>query len=95
MRQRPSWIGKYDEPILEFFAESNVAMPPAVVAFNLDWQGVASPAHSTVKRRMRKLVTYGLLEKVDPDTGYYAITDKGRDYLAGELAPSELESQDE
>jgi len=94
MRRRPPWLGKYDEPILEFFAESNAAMPPAVVAFNLDWHGIASPAHSTVKRRMQKLATYGLLEKVALDTGYYAITDTGRDYLAGEVAPDELESQD-
>jgi len=94
MRRRPSWLGKYDEPILEFFTESNAAMPPAVVTFNLDWLGIASPAHSTVKRRMRKLATYGLLEKVDPDTGYYAITDTGRNYLAGEADPSELEDRD-
>lgn len=90
MRRRPPWLGKYDEPILEFLADSDVAAPPAVVAFNLDWHNIASPAHSTVKRRMRKLAAHGLLTKVDPDTGYYAITDKGRDYLAGNLDPDEL-----
>lgn len=44
---------------------------------------------------MRKLTTYGLLEKVAPDTGYYAITDTGHDYLAGEVARDELETQAE
>lgn len=92
MRQRPPWLGKYDEPILEFFAETDAALPPAVVAFNLDWRGIASPAHSTVKRRVRKLTTHGLLEKVEPDTGYYAITEVGRGYLAGEVGPDEFES---
>jgi len=95
MRRRPPWLGKYDEPILEFLAESDVAAPPAVIAFNLDWHGIASPAYSTVKRRVRKLAAYGLLEKVDPKTGYYAITDIGRDYLAGEIEPRKLERQNE
>lgn len=95
MRRRPPWFGKYDEPILEFLAESNVAAPPAVITFNLDWHNIASPAYSTVKRRMRKLAAYGLLEKVNSDAGYYAITDKGQSYLAGELDPSELTQKDQ
>lgn len=84
-------MGKYDEPILEFLAETNVAAPPAVVAFNLNWHGIASPAYSTVKRRMRKLAEYELLKKVDTDAGYYAITEQGSDYLAGEVTPEEMQ----
>lgn len=91
MRRRPSWLGKYDEPILEFFAESDVAAPPAVVRFNLEWKDVATPAHSTVKRRLRTLESHGLLTKVDEDAGYYAISEVGRAYLAGELDVDELE----
>lgn len=94
MRRRPPWLGKYDEPILEFLAETGIAAPPAVVAFNLDWRGIASPAHSTVKRRMRTLADHGLLAKVAPDSGYYALTDTGRDYLAGNVDPVELEGSD-
>lgn len=93
MRRRPSWIGKYDEPILELLAESEIAAPPAVVAFNLEWRGIASPAYSTVKRRMRKLAKKTLLDQVESDKGYYAISDKGRKYLAGELDLDELESE--
>lgn len=94
MRRRPSWLGKYDEPLLEFLTESEIAAPPAVVTFNLDWHGIASPAHSTVKRRMRKLTAYGLLEKVEPEAGYYAISDLGRSYLAGNVDPNELKNDD-
>lgn len=94
MRKRPSWFGKYDDPILEFLAESDIVAPPAVVTFNLDWHSIASPAYSTVKRRMRKLAAYGLLEKVDTDAGYYVITDRGRAYLAGDLDPEELQEND-
>ncbi|WP_135855251.1 hypothetical protein [Halorussus salinus] len=95
MRPRPSWAGKYDDPILEFLADTNAALPPAVVAFNLEWQNIVSPAYSTVKRRMRKLTTHGLLEKVDQEAGYYAITDKGRAYLAGDLDAEALENDEE
>lgn len=93
MRRRPPWLGKYDEPILELLAESDVAAPPAVVAFNLEWRGIASPAYSTVKRRMRTLADHRLLDQVEPDRGYYAISDKGQDYLAGELDPDELHTE--
>jgi DNA-binding PadR family transcriptional regulator len=91
MKPRPSWASKYDEPILEFLADSDAALPPAVVQFNLEWKDIVSPAYSTVKRRMRKLAEEELLEKVNPDAGYYAITEKGRAYLQGELDASELE----
>lgn len=90
MRPRPSWASKYDDPILEFLAESNAALPPAVVTFNLNWQNIASPAHSTVKRRLRTLTDHNLAEKVEDEAGYYAITDKGRKYLAGDLDASKL-----
>ena len=91
MRPRPSWASKYDDPILELLADTSAALPPAVVEFNLEWKGIASPAYSTVKRRMRKLEDHGLLVKIEEKSGYYAITEKGRDYLAGDLDIGELE----
>jgi predicted transcriptional regulator len=81
MRQRPEWFGRYDEPILEFFEETGIAAPPAVVTFNLDWWDVVSPAHSTVKRRMKTLSENGMLKVVDGDAGYYALDEKGQDFL--------------
>lgn len=91
MRRRPEWLGKYDEPILELLAESEIAAPPAVIAFNLEWQGIASPAYSTVQRRLQKLTKHSLLDRVESDKGYYAISDKGRAYLEGELDLEELD----
>ncbi|RYJ13398.1 hypothetical protein ELS19_05075 [Halogeometricum borinquense] len=90
MRQRPPWASKYDDPILEFLQETDAALPPAVVEFNLDRKNIASPAYSTVKRRMRKLAKHGLLNNLEEKEGYYEITDKGRDYLNAELDISEL-----
>ncbi|MWG33132.1 hypothetical protein [Halomarina oriensis] len=91
MKPRPPWAGKYDEPILELLEASGVALPPAVVHFNLRWKNVATPADSTVKRRLRKLAEHDYLEKVEQNAGYYAITQKGRDYLAGNLDADELD----
>ena len=78
---------KSDPAILELFNESGIAMPPAVVSYNI--QGVS---HPTVKRRLPVLTDHGMLEKVQEKRGYYAITDKGRAYLAGDIDKSELES---
>ncbi|ELY80191.1 hypothetical protein C486_09305 [Natrinema gari JCM 14663] len=37
------------------------------------------------------LVDHGLLERVDEDRGYYRITERGRQYLEGELDAEDLE----
>jgi len=86
MRPLVSWMTKSDPAIVEFFGESGIAMPPAVVNYNL--QGISK---STLKRRLPELVEHGLLEKVDETKGYYQITKKGRAYLAGELDADDLE----
>ncbi|TYT61813.1 helix-turn-helix domain-containing protein [Natrialba swarupiae] len=86
MRPLVPWMTKSDPAILEFFEEVGIAMPPAVVSYNLD--GVS---HPTVKRRLPILVDHGLLEKVDTNRGYYEITDRGRSYLEGELEATDLE----
>nr|WP_223301521.1 winged helix-turn-helix domain-containing protein [Haladaptatus sp. R4] len=77
---------KSDPAILEFFGEQGIAMPPAVVSFNIE--GIS---HPTVKRRMPILAEEGLLEKIEEKRGYYRITEKGRQYLAGDLDADELE----
>ncbi|GAA1837845.1 hypothetical protein GCM10009682_63260 [Luedemannella flava] len=86
MRPLVSWMTKSDPAILEFFEETGIAMPPAVVSYN-----IVGVSHPTVKRRLPNLVEHGLLEKVDDDRGYYQITDHGRAYLEGELDAKDLE----
>lgn len=77
---------KSDPVILEVFGESGIALPPAVVEFNIT--GVSK---ATIDRRLPYLVEHGLLKKVDERKGYYLITEKGRAYLDGKLKPQELE----
>lgn len=77
---------KSDPAILELFDETGIAMPPAVVSYN-----ITGVSHPTVKRRLPVLTDHGLLEKVDESKGYYQISQKGRDYLSGELDVEDLE----
>ena len=77
---------KSDPAILEFFEETEIAMPPAVVSYN-----ITGVSHPTVKRRLPILAEHGLLAKVDDSKGYYQITDRGRAYLEGDLDAEDLE----
>jgi DNA-binding PadR family transcriptional regulator len=43
---------------------------------------------------MRGLESSGLLEKVDEQRGYYRITNKGRQYLSGELDAEDLKKEE-
>lgn len=74
-----------DDRILEFYDETGIGAPPAVVAWNIEM----SDTH--VKRRISKLVDESLLVRVDDDRGYYEITKRGRSYLSGEIESTELE----
>lgn len=81
----PEWWSKYDNPILELLADCGIAVTPAVVRFNLAREMIAPPHRSTVNRRLDILSTYGFVERVD-DPGYYEITEKGEQHIAGELS---------
>jgi predicted transcriptional regulator len=86
MRPVVSWMTKSDDAVLELLLDTGIALPPAVIAFNID------VSHPTVRRRLPKLLEHGLVRKADEDKGYYEITEKGRQYLAGDLDASELEN---
>ncbi|WP_455448138.1 PadR family transcriptional regulator [Natrinema thermotolerans] len=83
-----------DDSILEFLHDHDVALPPTGLEINLDREGV-SVSYSTIHRRLQKLQDKGLVEKANDQKGYYAITDKGRAYLEGDLDASELEDDEE
>lgn len=87
---QPQWWSKYDDPILQFLADTGAAVPPRVILFNLERREIASPHRSTIKRRLARLQEYGLVEKVGEE-GYYEITDLGKGYVVGEVDAAELE----
>lgn len=85
MRADASWMTAADDRILEFYDETAIAAPPAVVSFNLN----ISTTHA--KRRISELREYGLIERVDDDRGYYQITDLGQRYLDGSATKEDIE----
>lgn len=94
MRPRVSWMTGNDDSILEYLHEHDVALPPTGLEINLEREGV-NVSYSTILRRLKKLQQHGLVEKVREKEGYYAISGKGRKYLAGDLDASELEDHTE
>lgn len=81
-----------DELILEFLADTEIALPPTPIHYNLRKNHEIS--YSTVRRRTQKLTEHGFLELDNPDKKYYQITELGRQYLRGDLDVSELEEDD-
>ena len=88
MRPRVSWMVEADNRILEFFEDHQIAMPPSVLTYELDY----SRPHITT--RMKILSNQGLLEDIEEVRGLYRITQRGLDYLHGELEAEDLELHD-
>ena len=72
-----------DDRILELLNESDLILSTAVIALNLDY------SRSWVSDRMTTLHEAGLVDS--ENTGYYRISDLGREYLSGELDADVLE----
>ena len=90
MRPRVSWMTGNDDTILEYLHEHDVALPPTGLEINLEREGI-QVSYSTIIRRLKKLQQHGLVNKVREKEGYYAISEKGRKYLTGDLDADELE----
>ena len=75
-----------DDLILQILADSNLALSPAVIAYNLDM------SREHVNRRLSEFTDRGLVNR--PKRGYYEIADRGKAYLAGEFNVDELESDE-
>lgn len=82
-RPRVSWMTQGDDRVLETLADSGLILSPAVIAINTDY------TRNYINKRIAVLRENRLVERIDG--GYYAITDKGRAYLAGDLDADDLE----
>ncbi len=98
MRPRVEGMNEVDDAVLEFFEaqQDGITLPPTVVWYNLhERMEVIDKSRTTVARRMRNLTERGLLSKYSDERGYYQITQKGRDYLSGNLDADDLRLDDE
>lgn len=98
MRPRVEGMNAVDDAILEFYQEQegSIVLPPKIVWYNLhEVRKVIDKTAETVRRRMKKLARRGLLERVEEDRAYYRLTQKGRDYLTGDIEAGDLRLDDE
>ncbi|OYR61564.1 hypothetical protein DJ80_12200 [Halorubrum ezzemoulense] len=84
-----SWMTPVDRDILERLEngdEDELALTPALIAVNSDW------GHQTVREHVSILRKQGLIEYYNQDRGIYCLSERGRQFLSGEIDPNELES---
>jgi predicted transcriptional regulator len=90
MRQPAEWMRPKDDRILEALDEVGNLTP-----IGISREGLIPRVNTTASyasERCNKLVKYGLLMYIDSST--FAITDIGREYLAGNLDASTLDELD-
>lgn len=75
--------------VLSFLEDSQMALPPKVVCWNMKEQGIEI-GYSTVRKTLPELEEYGLVNRAAEEEGYYRITDRGRKFLAGEIDADDL-----
>jgi predicted transcriptional regulator len=80
-------MNQTDDRILLLLEESGLMLSPAVIAANLDY------TRGWVSKRLRKLLEAELVEK--SQSSYYEITERGEQYLAGEIDADMLENATE
>lgn len=85
---RVSWMVPADDAILRLLgADARTVMNPSSIHRSLGFSS------SHVNKRVRVLFEHGLLNR--EQAGYYTLSGLGEQYVRGELAPDDLEPEDE
>jgi len=79
-----------DDIILEFLSESGAIMNKRGLEINLRHEG-SDISYSTIQRRLPKLENAGLVEMIVEQGAWYKITEKGIQYLEGEVDLRDLD----
>ncbi|WP_146416945.1 MarR family transcriptional regulator [Haloarcula hispanica] len=72
-----------DDRLLETLDESGMILSPRILGINTDY------SRHYVSERLAVLLDAGLVEKADD--GLYQITEKGGDYLSGDLSADDIQ----
>ena len=83
MRKSGSWMSVWDDRILELLEDSETGCLPPVRIHANEFIQVSKPQ---VVRRLQRMEDFGL---VDGENGYYKITERGKEYLSGDVDVSE------
>jgi len=85
------WMTPVDRDILELLendpGKKELALTPRLISENTDWGA------DTVREHLLELRDHGLVEYRDEPAGIYQLSERGRNYLAGELDVGELEEK--
>lgn len=84
MRFDADWMSRADDRILEHLSERGPDTPKAMAE-----SGRVRFSRQHINQRCKKLVSYGLL--VHLGNGVYDVTERGAQYLSGDLDVRELE----
>ena len=84
-----TWLTSVDAAVLGLLDDSRMFLPPKVIMVNLEYRDRGA-SHTQIKRRLWKLDDAGLVKKSKDGYGYYAITDKGRKVISGQLSRQEV-----
>jgi repressor of nif and glnA expression len=87
------WKNSATEPVLRLLAESGLALSAKSIVHNLNERLERPPSRATVHRSLSGALDAGLVHQ--PEGSLYAITDTGREYLAGNLSADDIELPDE
>ena len=88
MRKPGGWNEPVDERILELLAVAG-PMQPKTISEEFERRSGAVRYHpNTIGRRCRELEARGFLQKTG--AGVYSITDRGREFLEGDLDADDL-----
>lgn len=83
----PEWMTPVDRDILELLenrGNRELVLNPRLIAENTDWK------RATVREHVRTLYEQGFLEYYDESGSIYQLSEKGRDFLAGELDTTDI-----
>jgi len=82
--ERISWFRPIDYEILSYFGACDMEATPKVISANIDYD------RQYTQKRLVRLVEADLLIR---ESGLYALSDRGRAYLDGDLDASDLDGR--
>jgi predicted transcriptional regulator len=88
MRLAAEWMVAADDRILEYLSEHETGTPKQMAD-----SGYVRFSRSYITQRCKQLLDYGLIRHLG--NGVYSITEKGQQYLDGQLDAAELEPDED
>ncbi|EMA38488.1 hypothetical protein [Halococcus hamelinensis] len=81
------WMQPSDNYILEWLSHAG-KQTPHTIGLNIAY------SYETASHRCPILANHGLLNRIEGERGVYELSDLGRQYLAGELSPEDLQDDE-